>query len=95
MCSADGADAGHSRGSSKGVLDMQALERNRLQSFLYARDVTERSLLLMYYADQLTPQEISLVMDLPLGEVVRRLASLIAAARAALTDATGDEVLVA
>lgn len=74
---------------------MEALERNRLQGFLYSRDVTERSLLLMYYADQLTPQEISLVMDLPLGEVVRRLASLIAAARAALMDATGDEVLVA
>lgn len=63
---------------------MEPAKRNRLQTFLHARSVTERSLLLMYYADQLTPHEISVVLNVPLSEVVRRLASLIAAARAAL-----------
>ncbi len=63
---------------------MEPTTRHRLRAFLDSRNVTERGLLLMYYVDQLTPQEISLVLDLPLGEVVRRLAGLIVAARRTL-----------
>lgn len=74
---------------------MEPNGRIRLRAFLDSRNVTERSLLLMYYVDQLSPQEISLVADVPLGEVVRRLAGLIVEARQALTRDPQDAVQVA
>jgi DNA-directed RNA polymerase specialized sigma24 family protein len=74
---------------------MESTRRHRLQAFLDSRNVTERSLLLMYYVDQLTPQEISLVVDLPLGEVVRRLSSLIVLAREVLTAQPASSAAIA
>lgn len=60
---------------------------DRLRALLSTLDRSERLLLLLHWADDLTPLEIGCVLDLPTAEVEGRLEALRARAEEALAPA--------
>lgn len=63
---------------------MNGKEAGRMRAFMGTLDRTERLILLLFYADQLSQTEISLVLDLPESRVSSMLGSLKEQAVAAL-----------
>lgn len=63
---------------------MSSKEAGRLRAFMNTLDRTERLILLLFYADQLTQTEISLVLDMPENRVGTMLGTLHERASAAL-----------
>jgi len=52
---------------------MSGKEAGRVRQWLNALERTDRYVVLLYYADDLTPTEISLVLDIPKSRVTRTL----------------------
>lgn len=63
---------------------MNGKEAGRIRAFMDTLNRTERLILLLFYADQLSQTEISLVLDLPESRVNTMLGSLKDQAVAAL-----------
>ena len=55
---------------------MNGKDAGRMRAFMNTLDRTERLILLLFYADQLSHTEISLVLDLPESRVSTMLGSL-------------------
>ena len=55
---------------------MNGKEAGRIRAFMDTLNRTERLILLLFYADQLSQTEISLVLDLPEGRVSSMLGAL-------------------
>lgn len=55
---------------------MNGKDAGRMRAFMGTLDRTERLILLLFYADQLSQTEISLVLDLPESRVSTMLGSL-------------------
>jgi DNA-directed RNA polymerase specialized sigma24 family protein len=67
-----------------GVFGMSGKEAGRIRAFMGTLNRTERLILLLFYADQLSQTEIGLVLDLPESRVNTMLGSLKRQASAAL-----------
>ncbi len=52
---------------------MSGKEAGRVKQWLNALNRTDRYVVLLYYADDLTPTEISLVLDIPKSRVTQTL----------------------
>ncbi len=63
---------------------MSSKEAVRMQAFMSTLNRTERLILLLFYADQLSQTEIGLVLDMPENRVSTMLGSLRRQASAAL-----------
>ena len=63
---------------------MNGTDAARMKACLTALDTTDRYVVLMYYADELTPSEISIVLDIALSRVNQTLDRFRAAAAAVL-----------
>jgi len=59
-----------------GVFGMRGTEAKQMRAFMSTLDRTERLILLLFYADQLSQTEIGLVLDLPESRVSSMLGTL-------------------
>lgn len=67
---------------------MNGMEAGRMRAFMDTLSRTERLIMLLFYADQLSQAEISLVLDLPESRVNTMLGSLKEQAVAAMQQDT-------
>ena len=72
-----------------GVFGMQGKEAGQMKAFMSTLSRTERLILLLFYADQLSQTEIGMVLDLPESRVCSMLGSLQKQAAAAITPKQG------
>ena len=67
-----------------GVFGMRGTEAGRMRAFMNTLNRTERLILLLFYADQLSQMEIGLVLNLPETRVSSMLGTLQQQAAAAI-----------
>lgn len=65
---------------------MPGMDAGFLESFVYTLDRTERTLLMLYYVEQLSVDEISQILRMRCDEVTHRLSSIRERTRAALAE---------
>jgi DNA-directed RNA polymerase specialized sigma24 family protein len=77
-------DNGGGSNSNKGVFEMSGRDTAGLRGFARALSQTERYVLMPFYAEELTPTETGLVLELPESEVLAILDRVRGHARAFL-----------
>jgi DNA-directed RNA polymerase specialized sigma24 family protein len=63
----------HVLNPDKGVFEMNGTDAGALRAVVSTLNRTTRSILMLFYADELTAAEIGLVLDLPESEVLATL----------------------